>query len=78
MSTISRETYRSIGFHCTHKGYWIFDAPPPAGKWKHWCRYVDTKQDEGAQSMRDAIDRMCNDAPCYTGDLRFRCEQERK
>ena len=67
----NQETYRGISFHRTHKGYWIFDAPPPPGKWAHWCRYVDTSMADTAESMRAAIDRIHNDAPCYTGDLRY-------
>lgn len=70
-----REVYRGIGFHKTCKGYWLFDEQPPAGKWRHWSRYVDIHRPEGAQAMRDAIDRMHNDAPCYTGDLRDRLRE---
>ena len=66
------ETYRGVTFRRTHKGVWLFDAPPPPGKWGHWCRYCEIHKEETAQSMRDAIDRMHNNTPCYTGDLRYR------
>ena len=66
------ETYRGVTFRRTRKGVWLFDTIPPPGKWGHWCRYCEMHEEETAQSMRDAIDRMHNNVPCYTGDLRYR------
>lgn len=61
-----REVYRGIGFHLTHKGYWVFDAvPPTSGSWSDFFLKHETEKLLGPQFdphpgiplIRRAIDR---------------------
>ena len=38
LDPLYKETYRGVGFHETHKGYWVFDESIVEG----WTRYFDT------------------------------------
>lgn len=43
MEPLYKETYRGVGFHKTHKGYWIFDENP----FRSWNRYFTRSDEEG-------------------------------
>lgn len=76
-------TYRSCTFSINDKGLAIFDSIPPHG-WSHWDRFFTieeigkldllstTSLEEKLTIMHKGVDRAYNNAPCYTGDLRYR------